>query len=1718
MNRVHKTLWSESAQCWQAVPETAKAAGKRSVKSASGGVLATVVMGLALSGGAGAQSPPPPASSQLPTGGSVARGSATIAQTATAQAAAMTVNQSSQRAIINWDSFNLGTAASINFVQPNAQAVTLNRVNDNNPSQIFGRITSNGQVFLSNPSGVYFSPTASVDVGALVATSHSISDAHFMAGNYQFERNGATGKVINEGRINAALGGYVALLAPEVQNAGVVLARAGTVALAAGEVISLQVQGGGLAGITTTPSAIATLIENKLAVQAPDGQIILSAVALNKLQAGVIKNSGSLEANSLVAKGGKIYLEADDITLAATSRIQAKGPTGGGTVLVGGDWQGTGDMRQATKVTMEAGASIDASATDQGDGGKVVLWSDIHQDGGFTRVNGRIQAEAGPNGGNGGQVETSGHGLEVGEAVISAQSFKGNDGLWLLDPYNIIISSSANASTTKSGSTFSASASGGVVNATTLQTALATSSVTVSTTGAGADAGNITLSSDLSWSSNKVFTLTANGGISGTGNIAMSGASGTGVVFNQAGTSNYSGNISGTNATVTKQGVGVLTLSGNNTYGGITTVSAGTLKIGSATALGAATNNDADRTDIATGATLDLNSFSLNERLLISGTLTNSSVNAVTAYTGTTQLIGTVGTAVVIQADAGAINLAAMLGVPPNGVELGGSTGGSFSGIIGASTSNQPKVTKNGSGTWAFNGTESYLRDVLTIQAGTLKLGSLNTNFFGNIVTGVNISTAGAVLEMANNNALNVTKPIYGSGSVLKSGAGTLTLNSSSNAYSGGTTVANGILKAGTVFGGSSSAHFGTGRVTVMSGAALDVQGNSLSVPITINGTGVNSGGALTNGTSGTSDVTLSGLLTLGSDSAIVNNASGNSALKLTNVGTITGNGYALTLGGSQGGTISSIIGTGSGSITKTGAGTWTLSGVNTFTGNVFVNEGYLIANNSNALGTAVGYTQVASGASLGIAGATDFAEPLILSGFGYSDTVAALHSQTTATLNYTGTMTLSGTTRIGVTSGKTLNIKTSVDNGVFDIVKYSTGTLNFQGTPQTGVAAASIGLSGTGTLKTGSAFVKATASTSVYGSSPVISYAIYSSAAASTALTGLSITGTAEFTGAPISTSSAGSYSLKYDKGLSSTRAFFPVTAATTWVVAKAPLIVTANNASKTYDGLGYTGGDGVSYSVFANNETTAVLGGTLSYGGTSQGATNAGSYAITPAGLTSSNYAITFVNGALTINKAPLTVTANNASKTYGDANPSLSTTVSGFVNGETLATSGVAGTGAATTTATTSTGAGTATITAGVGSLTAANYDFSNWVNGTLTINKAPLTVTANNASKTYGDANPTLSTTVSGFVNGETLATSGVAGSGSATTTATTTTAVGTAVITAGVGSLTASNYDFSHLVDGSLTIQAAPAQPSNNANQPVNPGQVMASLVVSVVIPPVVAPIQPAPALPAPPGPAPEITIAPTAPLVAEAPVNAPAPVAVAPAPAPVVVAALPQANTDNADNPDNKDRPTAAAAPRDTTTPSLQGEQVAYLRPAVTSAPAMPAAIPAAPSPAAPVATPLALAPANVQLATAAPEAARPVAAVASVNAPTTNVVSSGVLPITILRGNNAQPTSAGVAFEQNADTVSLRATDAPLLPPSSERLVFNDRLTTFMVANGNGTMVEFQGSLVNNRMVIVAPSNAAKLVAQTDMNIVLAAAVTSLGRESRVMLAQLDSVVLDLR
>ena len=369
MNHVYRLKRSGRSQQLQPVPENARSASKGSTRTGKTlaqtvtAALASVALGGMASLAHAQQAPPvnnPPAVNQLPQGGVVTRGNANIVSSTSGNSALMSVNQSSQRAVIDWSSFNVGSQAKVQFNQPSANAVALNNILGNNASQIYGQISANGQVFLSNPNGVYFSPTAQVNVGGLVATTGKANADEFMAGKASFNRNGATGSVVNEGQLNVALGGYIALLAPEVRNQGVVIAQAGTVALASGEAITLNFNkaGTGLAGITTTPQAIAALVENRSAVLAEGGQIILSAHALASLQGSVVKNSGQLSATSLSTQGGKIVLMGDSIELTGTSQIQASGATGGGTVLVGGDWQGSGDTRQATKVTMAQGARM----------------------------------------------------------------------------------------------------------------------------------------------------------------------------------------------------------------------------------------------------------------------------------------------------------------------------------------------------------------------------------------------------------------------------------------------------------------------------------------------------------------------------------------------------------------------------------------------------------------------------------------------------------------------------------------------------------------------------------------------------------------------------------------------------------------------------------------------------------------------------------------------------------------------------------------------------------------------------------------------------------------------------------------------------------------------------------------------------------------------------------------------------------------------------------------------------------------------------------------------------------------------------------------------------------------------------------------------------------------------------------------------------------------
>ena len=469
-----------------------------------------------------------PAQDALPTNPVIVSGNIGMSSSAPNN---LTINQSTNQGIINWGTFNIGSAASVQFNQPNVSSSTLNRVVGGEMSQIAGSLNANGKVILINPNGVIFQNGSRVDVGGIIASTLNLSDADYLNNNYIFTRDGATGKVLNYGEITARDKGFVALLAPEVINEGVVAALAGSVVFAAGEKVTLDFAGDGLLHVEVDPSTIDTLIENKHLVMADGGVVYMSTKAASDLQSATISNSGTIKANSLTEVGGKIFLTADTITLEETSVIEAKGAKGGGEVLVGGDWQGSNDVYQATTVTMAQGATIDASATDNGDGGKVVLWSDITKADSKTEVHGSIEAKGGANGGDGGQVETSGRLLEINNATVSTLAPQGKTGDWLLDPGHIAITTDGIVTSITSPYTASGGAVTYIKNS-AVTTALASNNLTITT---GGGAYNLTLYAPLIWTSGNNLTLEAGGDLFVQGNIDSSGGSGGDISLKAAG-------------------------------------------------------------------------------------------------------------------------------------------------------------------------------------------------------------------------------------------------------------------------------------------------------------------------------------------------------------------------------------------------------------------------------------------------------------------------------------------------------------------------------------------------------------------------------------------------------------------------------------------------------------------------------------------------------------------------------------------------------------------------------------------------------------------------------------------------------------------------------------------------------------------------------------------------------------------------------------------------------------------------------------------------------------------------------------------------------------------------------------------------------------------------------------------------------------------------------
>lgn len=404
-NRFYRLVWSTVHRCWVAVAEGSRSHGKGGACRRAAAVLAG---SLAAAGAASAGAPPVNA---LPNGMQLVAGQAGV----NVQGNGMTVSQATQLAIMNWQDFNIGAGAQVRFKQPNASAVALNRVVGGEASAIYGKLSSNGKVFLVNPQGVLFGAGAQVDVGGLVVTSLGISDQSFLSGSYHFSGSGRAA-VRNEGSINAN-GGVVALLAPVVSNSGSITAKRGSVALAAANAVGLDFRGDGLITVRVEQGALDALAENKGLLQADSGQVLLTAKAADALARSTVHNGGVVQARGLLADGGSIRLVGD-------GQVQA--------------------------------GRLDASSG-RGKGGNVQV------EGGFVALNGAVSAD----GARGGSVEVkSAHDLSAASA-LSAAGKNGQGGSIKLSSGASLVENNAastNASGASDGGTVSLQAGGSVLS------------------------------------------------------------------------------------------------------------------------------------------------------------------------------------------------------------------------------------------------------------------------------------------------------------------------------------------------------------------------------------------------------------------------------------------------------------------------------------------------------------------------------------------------------------------------------------------------------------------------------------------------------------------------------------------------------------------------------------------------------------------------------------------------------------------------------------------------------------------------------------------------------------------------------------------------------------------------------------------------------------------------------------------------------------------------------------------------------------------------------------------------------------------------------------------------------------------------------------------------------------------------------------------------------
>ena len=797
----------------------------------------------------------------LPFGEQVQAGSASFVR----NAQSLNINQTSQKAIVNWQSFSIAADEAVRLNQPN-QGIALFRVIGSDPSLIFGNLSATGSLFLSNPNGVLFGRGAQVDVGSLVATSMRINDNDFLAGNYQFHAD-SDATVNNQGVIRTEDGGYIALLGGTVENSGTLQANNGSVILGSAQSAMLDFYGDGLVRVKLDGDALNAVIKQTGNITADGGEIQLATNA----RTAAINVDGVIQANSLVERNGVIRLEGgnnakvsihgklsaagneagitggiieatgEQVALFKAAKLDASGDAGGGTVLVGGDYQGKNAKIYNSRTTyMDSDASINVDAKNQGNGGKAIVWSND-----ITRYYGNISAQGGINGGNGGFVEVSGRqSLDfVGKVNLSASN--GMGGIFLLDPTNITFNTTTQASPPNNANGTPDIAFGD----TPANTIVQISDITGFSEAYFQATNDITIASALTMAANNSIRLEADNNInvnaavavSGTGNInfkANADAVGAGNLAIGGNITSQVGGISLSGATITRS-AGNITSTGasNGDAGNISITSTGTTNLGAATVT-------------ANGGTASAGNAGRN-----GGTITISAAG----YTGTG----------VITASGSAGS-----GANTNGGNAGSISVNSTNGIsMGAAT-----ASGGNAGMGNGNGGNAGVIAINNGIAGAISTGALASRTGNAIGTGAGSSAA--TVTVANTASGNVTTGAITTTGGNNGNGGNVTLNSTVGNISVGVLASNG----GTALSGNSGKN--AGAINISAGGSFT--GTTIAASGS-NGLGTSqSGGNAANITIGAiGGITTTTVAASGGAATASNGSGGNAAsISLTNSGT----------------------------------------------------------------------------------------------------------------------------------------------------------------------------------------------------------------------------------------------------------------------------------------------------------------------------------------------------------------------------------------------------------------------------------------------------------------------------------------------------------------------------------------------------------------------------------------------------------------------------------------------------------------------------------------------------------------------------------------------------------------------------------------------------------------------------------------------------------------